>query len=452
MQRSLALRLSLISLAFASLAPVVVADTSESTERLEPFDSLAWREVGPYRGGRSAAVAGIPNDRNVYYFGATGGGVWKTLDAGRTWKPVSDGFFGGSIGAVAVSAWDPNVVYVGGGEKTVRGNVSHGDGVWKSTDAGKTWTHVGLPESRHVPRLRIHPRDPDLVYAAVLGHLYGPNPERGVYRSRDGGASWQRILHVSDDAGAVDLAMDPTNPRILYAALWRVRRTPWSLESGGEGSGLWKSTDGGDTWSELSDKPGFPQSPLGIIGIDVSASNPENLYAIVEAKQGGVFRSRDGGETWKKVNEERKLRQRAWYYTRIYADPADEESVYVVNVRFHHSKDGGKTYRQIATPHADNHDLWIDPNDPQRMIEANDGGANVTTDGGATWTVQSNQPTAQMYRVSTDNAVPYRLLGGQQDNSAVRIRSRSAVGGAIGVRDWEPTAGGESGHIVAKPD
>ena len=439
----------LLSLVLFAPAPV----PGESTAFDESlFQSLKWREIGPYRGGRSAAVAGIPDQCDVYYFGATGGGVWKTADGGKTWKPVSDGFFGGSIGAVAVSAWDPNVVYAGGGEKTVRGNVSHGDGIWKSTDAGKTWTHIGLADSRHIPRIRIHPRDPDLVYAAVLGHLFGPNPERGVYRSKDGGDTWERILHVSDEAGAVDLAMDPTNPRILYASLWRVLRTPWSLESGGEGSGLWKSTDGGDTWDELSGKPGMPKGTLGIIGIDVSASNPENLYAIVEAEKGGVFRSRDGGETWEKTNDERKLRQRAWYYTRLVADPADEESVYVLNVRFHRSKDGGKTFSEIDTPHGDNHDLWIDPGDPLRMIEANDGGANVSYDGGDTWSTQSNQPTAQMYRLSTDNAFPYRLLGGQQDNSTIRIRSRSAHGPAIGLRDWEPTAGGESGHVVARPD
>ncbi len=442
--------ISLIVLAFVSQLIPGLAQADSETAPL--FQSLEWREVGPYRGGRSAAVAGISHQRDVYYFGATGGGVWKTADGGKTWKPVSDGFFGGSIGAVAVSAWDPNVVYAGGGEKTVRGNVSHGGGVWKSTDAGKTWIHVGLADSRHIPRIRIHPRKPELVYAAVLGHLFGPNPERGVYRSKDGGDTWERILHVSDEAGAVDLAMDPTNPRILYASLWRVLRTPWSLESGGEGSGLWKSTDGGDTWEELSEKVGLPEGPLGIIGVDVSASNPENVYAIVEAKKGGVFRSRDGGETWERTNDERKLRQRAWYYTRLVADPKDEESLYVLNVRFHRSKDGGKTFSQVDTPHGDNHDLWIDPGDPLRMIEANDGGANVTLDGGETWSPQSNQPTAQMYRVSTDNAFPYRLLGGQQDNSAIRIRSRSAFGSAIGVRDWQPTAGGESGHIVAKPD
>ena len=417
----------------------------------ELFKGLAWREVGPYRGGRAAAVAGIPRHPDVYYFGATGGGVWKTTDGGKSWASVSDGFFGGSIGAVAVSEWDPNVVYVGGGEKTVRGNVSHGDGVWKSTDAGKTWKHVGLGDSRHVPRIRIHPKDPDLVYVAALGHLFGPNEERGVFRSRDGGATWEKIHYVSAEAGAVDLAMDPTNPRILYASFWRVRRTPYSLESGGEGSSLWKSSDGGDTWEELSGKPGLPKPPLGIIGVTVSPTDPENLYAVVEAEKGGVFRSRDGGETWSRTNDERDLRQRAWYYTRIYADPADEESVYVVNVRFHHSKDGGRTFRQIGTPHGDNHDLWIAPEDPLRMIESNDGGANVSYDGGETWTGQDNQPTAQFYRVSTDDDFPYRLLGGQQDNSAVRIRSRGSFGG-IGVRDWEPTAGGESGHIVAKPD
>jgi photosystem II stability/assembly factor-like uncharacterized protein len=418
----------------------------------EAFAGLEWRLVGPYRGGRSAAVTGLPGLPNVFYFGSTGGGVWKTTDAGTSWNNVSDGFFGGSIGAVAVSEWDPNVVFVGGGEVTVRGNVSHGDGVWKSTDAGKTWTSVGLPESRQVPRIRIHPRDPDLVYAAVLGHLWAPNPERGVYRTRDGGATWERILHTNDDSGAVDLIMDPTNPRVLYASLWRVRRTPYSLESGGEGSGLWKTTDGGDSWVELTAKEGLPKGVWGISSIAVSPSNSQNLYAMVEAAEGGVFRSRDAGETWTRVNEDRSLRQRAWYYTRIYADPADEDTVYVLNVRFHKSKDGGRTFDTISVPHGDNHDLWIDPGDPLRMIEANDGGANVSFDGGATWSVQTNQPTAQFYRVSTDNDFPYRLLAGQQDNSAVRIRSRSAFGGSIGERDWEPTAGGESGHIVADPE
>ncbi|HEX6160707.1 MAG TPA: glycosyl hydrolase, partial [Thermoanaerobaculia bacterium] len=443
------LRSALLPLLLLLLASSLVA----APPSFDPaqFKDLQWRGIGPFRGGRSAAVEGIPSQRDTYYFGSVGGGVWKTTDGGGTWNNVSDGFFGGSIGAVAVSSWDPNVVYVGGGEKTVRGNVSHGDGMWKSTDAGRTWTHVGLKDSRHIPRVRIHPRDPNLVYAAVLGHLFGPNQERGVYRSKDGGRSWERILFANENAGAIDLILDPTNPRILYASTWRVRRTPYSLESGGEGSALWKSTDGGDTWKNISRSKGLPTGTLGIIGVTVSPSNPQNVYAIIEADAGGVFRSRDGGETWEKTTESRDLRQRAWYYTRIYADPKDEDTVYVLNVRFHKSKDGGKTFTAIQTPHSDNHDLWIDPADPLRMIEANDGGANVSYDGGRSWSTQANQPTAQFYRVSTDNAFPYRILGAQQDNSAIRIRHRSE-GGGIDEDDWEDTAGGESGHIVAKPD
>ena len=443
-------RLSLLCLIFASTVSYSAEiDRSEFPDNLK---AMEWREVGPYRGGRSAAVAGIPNDRNTYYFGSTGGGVWKTQNAGQSWRNVSDGYYGGSIGAVAVSAWDPNVVYVGGGEKTVRGNVSPGDGMWRSTDAADTWSRIGLTDSQHISRIRIHPRNPDHVYAAVMGHLFGPSEERGVYRSKDGGQNWEQVLFVNNEVGAVDLVMDPTNPRILYASFWRILRTPYSLESGGDGSGIFKSVDGGDTWEELTRNEGLPQGVVGISGIAVSPTNNKNVYAIIEAEDGGVFRSRDGGKTWEQTSEDRNLRQRAWYYTRIYADTADEDSVYVLNVRFHYSKDGGKSFSTIDVPHGDNHDLWIDPGDPLRMIQSNDGGANVSFDRGATWSLQSNQPTAQMYRVSTDNDFPYRLLGGQQDNSAVRIRSRSAFGGSIGVRDWEPTAGGESGHIVAKPD
>ncbi len=440
------------ALALLSLTLLVCSSLFAANFDANQFKALQWREVGPYRGGRSAAVEGVPSQPNTYYFGSVGGGVWKTLDGGETWMPVSDGFFGGSIGAVAVAESDPNIVYVGGGEKTVRGNVSHGDGMWKSMDAGKTWVNIGLKDSRQIPRVRIHPRNPDLVYAAVLGHLFAPSQERGVYRSKDGGKTWERILFANENAGAVDLILDPTNPRVIYASTWRVRRTPYSLESGGEGSALWKSTDGGDTWRNLSAMKGMPKGPLGIIGITVSRSNPQNLYAIVEANDGGVFRSRDGGETWDRTSDSRDLRQRAWYYTRITADPKDEDTVYVTNVRFHKSKDGGKTFSSIATPHGDNHDLWIAPDDPLRMIESNDGGANVSVDGGRTWTTEDNQPTAQIYRVTTDNSFPYRILGAQQDNSALRIRHRSTSGGSIDDDQWEETAGGESGHIVAKPD
>ncbi|GAC1433875.1 MAG: hypothetical protein NVSMB68_06440 [Thermoanaerobaculia bacterium] len=411
---------------------------------------MQWREVGPYRGGRADTVAGIADQPNVYYFGSCGGGVWKTTDGGQSWTPVSDGFFGGSIGAVAVAQSDTSVVYAGTGEETIRGNVSPGSGMWKSTDAGKSWTHIGLDDSQHIARIRVHPTNADLVYVAALGHAFGPNDMRGVYRSRDGGKTWDRILFVNRDSGAVDLAMDPSNPRILYATTWRFRRGPYFFESGGEGSALWKSTDGGDTWKELSRNKGMPKTPLGIIGVSVSPSNPQNVWSIVEAKEGGVFRSRDGGDTWTKTSDLADLRQRAWYYTRIYGDPKDEDTAYVVNVRFHKTKDGGKTWTAIATPHGDNHDLWIAPNDSNRMIEANDGGVNVTTDGGANWTKQDNQPTAQFYRLSVDNDFPYRILGPQQDNSAVRIRHRT-TGSSIGVRDWEPTAGGESGYIVADP-
>jgi photosystem II stability/assembly factor-like uncharacterized protein len=329
----------LIAAVLLGLSPSLAA-RQDATFDAEFLKGWEWREIGPYRGGRSAAVTGVPSQPAVYYFGACGGGVWKSTDAGERWDNVSDGFFGGSIGAVAVSEWDPNVVYAGGGEKTVRGNVSHGDGIWKSTDAGKTWTHVGLADSRRIPRIRIHPRDPDLVYAAVLGHLFGPSEERGVYRSRDGGGTWQRVLSVSDEVGAVDLVIDPSNPRVLYASFWRVLRTPWSLESGGEGSSLWKSTDGGDTWQELTDKPGLPKPPLGILGIAVSPSEPENLYAIVEAEDGGVFRSRDGGDTWTNNNGETNHPQRARTTAHIYADAADAESLYVLNDDYRRSGDG----------------------------------------------------------------------------------------------------------------
>lgn len=416
----------------------------------EYFDAMEYRCIGPYRGGRSAAVAGVPGDPMTYYFGATGGGVWKTSNGGQTWHNISDGFFGGSIGAVAVSEWDPNVIYVGGGEKTVRGNVSHGYGMWKSEDAGKTWRFIGLEDSRHIPRIRIHPQNPDLVYAAVLGHLFGPNQQHGIFRSKDGGNTWQNILFVDQHTGAIDLVMDPTNPRILFASFWQVKRTPYSLESGGPGSGLWKSTDGGDTWKNISGNEGLPGGIWGITGVAVSAADPNRIYAIIEANDGGVYRSDDGGDKWKKVNDERKLRQRAWYYTRIYTDPLNKDIVYVPNVQFWISRDGGKTYESIATPHGDHHDLWINPHNPQQMIVADDGGAQVSLNGGESWSTYHNQPTAQFYRVTTDNHFPYRIYGGQQDNSTVRIMHRSDTQ-TIDERHWEATAGGESGWLAPHP-
>ena len=415
------------------------------------YESLSYRSIGPFRGGRSAAVTGVPGKPDLYYFGATGGGVWKTEDGGQTYENISDGFFGGSIGAVAVSKSDPNVIYVGGGEVTVRGNVSSGYGIWKSVDAGKTWTFSGLPKSRHVPRIVIHPTNPDIVYAAVLGNIYKPTDERGVYKSIDGGRSWKKVLFSNADSGAFELVMDPSNPRNLYASTWRLNRTPYSLNSGGEGSALWKSTDEGKTWNEISLNKGFAKGTLGVIGVTVSPINSERVWAIVENKEeGGVYRSDNGGTTWSHINDSRALRQRAWYYSKIYADSQDADIVYVMNVSYHKSKDGGKTFQSNNAPHGDHHDLWIAPEDNQRMIIADDGGAQISYNGGATWSTYYNQPTAQFYRVTTDNAFPYRIYVAQQDNSTIRIAHRSS-GSGISSADWEVTAGGESAHIAVDP-
>ena len=426
-------------------------NVAERSDQGSTLAGLQYRHLGPFRGGRSVAVAGVPAQSLVYYFGATGGGVWKTTDGGVNWESVSDGqpFGTGSVGAVEVSQSDPNVVYVGMGETSIRGNVSHGDGVYKSLDAGKTWKRIGLEDTRHIGRVRVHPRNPDIVYVAALGHIFGPNEQRGVYRTKDGGKSWERVLFKSSKAGAIDLVIDPTNPNNLYAAIWEAKRTPYSLESGGPDSGLWKSTDGGDTWTDISRRPGLPKGLLGRIGVTVSGANGDRLWAIVEADEGGVFRSDNGGESWTRVNEGRNLRQRAWYYSHIYADPKSADTVYVLNVGFYKSVDGGRTYTTIGVPHSDNHDLWIDPANPLRMINANDGGANVTTDGGRNWSEQ-DQPTAQFYRVALDNDFPYHVYGAQQDNSTVKIASRT-TGFGITIRDWEETAGSESGWVQPHP-
>ncbi|MCR9296199.1 MAG: glycosyl hydrolase [bacterium] len=439
-----------VSLVGDAQEPAQSPELTDGQAYAEIFGSLKFRSIGPYRGGRSAACTGVPGQPMVYYFGAAGGGVWKTVDGGSNWNCVSDGYFGGSIGAVTVADSDPNIVYVGGGEVTVRGNVSHGYGMWKSLDAGKTWAAIGLENSHCIPRIRVHPKDPDTVYAAVLGHLYGPNEERGVFKSTDGGQTWRKVLFATDEAGAVDLVMDPNNPRTLYASTWKIRRTPYSLESGGDGSAIWKSVDAGETWENISAHPGLPEGTIGIVGLTVSPVNSDRIWAIVEAEQGGVFRSDNGGDSWTRVNQERKLRQRAWYYTRIYAGTQNIDEVYVLNVGFHRSGDGGRTFQSISTPHGDHHDLWIAPEEPKRMIIADDGGGQVTFDGGENWSTYYNQPTAQFYRVTTDNAFPYRIYGAQQDNSTVRIAHRSGTG-RIGDGDWEPTAGGESGHIAPDP-
>ena len=434
--------------AFLAVCSAVVAQTPTP----EQYSSLEYRLLGPFRGGRSAAVTGVPGQPSTFYFGATGGGVWKTTDGGNTYENISDGYFGGSIGAVSVAESDLNVMYVGGGEKTVRGNVSSGYGVYKSVDGGKTWQFKGLPESRHIPRIRIHPSNPDVVYAAVLGNIYKPTTERGVYKSTDGGETWRKVLYVNDMSGAVDLIIDPTNSRVLYASTWRVQRTPYSLSSGGEGSKLWKSIDGGETWKAISDHDGFPQGTLGIMGVTVSPVQKDRVWAIVEHKEkGGLYRSDNGGESWSQVNSERKLRQRAWYYTRVYADTQNADRVYVLNVQYHRSDDGGKTFSTYNAPHGDHHDLWIAPEDNNRMIIGDDGGAQVSYNAGEQWSTYHNQPTAQFYRLTTDNAFPYRIYAAQQDNSTIRIEHRSN-GYSIGEENWEETAGGESAHIAVDPN
>ncbi len=434
----------------ASTATAQKKETN-STAANPVFKDLKYRLVGPFRGGRSAAVAGSLKDRNTFYFGATGGGVWKTTDGGNAWKNISDKYFGGSIGAVAIAPSDEAIIYVGEGENTVRGNVSEGlGGMWRSADGGRTWKNIGLKEGRHITRIVVHPRDPNTAWAAVLGHLFGPNEERGVYKTTDGGATWKRTLFVNNQTGISDLVMEPGNPDVWYAGTWRVLRTPYSLESGGEGSGLWKSTDGGATWKNISSRRGLPKGTWGIVGVAVAPSNPDKVYALVENAAGGLFASGDGGETWALVSSDNNIRQRAWYYTKVFVDPKSENLVYALNVGFMRSRDGGKTFGAVPTPHSDHHDLWIDPQDGARMIVADDGGAQVSFNGGESWSTYMNQPTAQLYRLSTDAAFPYRILAAQQDNSTLRIKHHSP-GAAITEKDWEETAGAESGYVVADP-
>ncbi|MGB5160692.1 MAG: glycosyl hydrolase [Thermoanaerobaculia bacterium] len=439
--------------------PVLAAEENDSNTVFDPalYSAMKYRLVGPFRGGRVTTVAGVQGQPYTFYFGSTGGGVWKTTSAGEAWENISDGFFGvGSIGAIAVAPSDPNVVYAGTGSACPRGNISTGDGIYRSTDAGKSWQHVGLGDTGQIGRIVVHPQDPDLVYVAALGHIFGPNEERGVFRSADGGQTWEKVLYVSDQAGAVDLTMNPDNPRHLFAAIWRAERKPWTMIDGSEESGLYRTTDGGQSWDLLTEaaaENGLPSGVLGRIGVAISPARSERVWALVTAvgDSSGLYRSEDGGDSWRQTSGDHRLTTRGWYYTHVHGDPADPDTVFVNNVHFLKSIDGGQNFEKRPVPHGDNHDLWINPNDTEIMIQANDGGANVTLDGGETWSSQHNQPTAEFYRVMVDSQFPYRLYGAQQDNSTISVPSW-APNVLTPEESWFDVGGGESGHIAVHPD
>ncbi len=424
------------------------SESAKPEEKL--FKGMKYRLIGPFRGGRSLTAAGVPGDPTTYYFGSTGGGVWKSTDGAMTWSAVFDKEGTSAIGSLAVAASNHNVLYVGTGEACIRGNISHGDGVYKSLDGGKTWKNVGLKDSRAIGKVIIHPTNPDIVFVAALGHPYGPNSERGIFRTTDGGKTWEKVLYKDENTGGIDVAFDPHNPNILFAALWQARRTSWSMESGGPGSGLYRSGDGGTTWKRLEEH-GLPKGPYGKIGVAVAA-NSERVYALIEAHNpdGGLYRSDDGGESWELVNPNHSLWQRPWYYMHVIADPRDENVLYIMDVDAYKSTDGGHLFNKVHVPHGDNHGLWIDPQNTKRMIASNDGGVTVTLDGGKTWTTQDNQPTAQFYHVITDTATPYRVYGPQQDSGTVAIVSRSDDG-SISRSDWYDVGGGEAGYIAPDP-
>ena len=430
---------------------LVLAVSLAATAQIEPktYDGMKWRLVGPFRGGRALAVAGVPSQPYIYYFGAVGGGVWKTTDGGNSWDPIFDKQGISSIGALAVADSDANVIYVGSGEACIRGNISFGDGVYKSTDAGKTWTNIGLKDTRHIGAVIVHPTNPDIVFVAALGHAYGPNSERGVFRTRDGGKTWEKVLYLDDRTGAIEVVFDPHNPHVLFAAMWEGWRTPWTLNSGGVKDGLYRSNDDGATWKRIEGH-GMPEGPLGRISVAVSGADSNVVYALIEAKKGGLYRSEDGGENWSFVTDDHRFTQRAWYFTHLWADPKNVGGIYIANTGLFRSPDGGKSWVRVNSPHGDNHALWIDPNNPDRMINGNDGGATISVDGGKNWTTQNNQPTAQFYHVAADNDFQFRVYGSQQDNSSVGIRTRSDHG-AILPGDWDAVGGGESGYIVPDP-
>ncbi|MEA3138745.1 MAG: hypothetical protein QOK23_914 [Gammaproteobacteria bacterium] len=425
------------------------ADQTGPAPSESAYGALQWRGIGPFRGGRAVAVAGVPGSPNVFYFGAAAGGVWKTIDAGTTWKPIFDGVKASSIGAIAVARSNPSVIYVGTGEGNLRGNVTWGGGIFKSNDAGATWTDLGLTDTRQIGAVIVDPVDPNIVLVAAIGHAFGPNSQRGVFRTTDGGKTWNRVLYKNDLTGAIDLAADPHNPKVVYAALWQARRQPWNFASGGPGSGLYRSTDGGLTWSQLTGH-GLPTGILGRIDVAISAVDSNRIYAMVEATDGGLYRSDDAGGQWHRVSEDGRLRQRAWYFSKIYADPNAIDTVYALNTGMLRSLDGGKTFNLVSATHGDHHALWIDPNNSNSLINANDGGASISLDGGNTWSTQENQPTGQFYHVATDNRFPYYVYGAQQDNTNLAVASFDDEG-VIGPRDWYPAGGGESGFVVPDP-
>ena len=438
---------SLLVLTLAA-APALAADQA-STVDPALFKALHWRGIGPYRGGRSVAVTGVSGEPGVFYFGAAAGGVWKTVNSGASWTPLFDSQPNLSIGAIAVAPSDHKVIYVGSGESALRGDITWGDGVYKSVDGGKTWANIGLKDTRQIGSVIVDPHNPDIVLVAAIGHAFGPNTERGVFRTTDGGKSWTRVLYKDADTGAIDVTFDPANPSIVYAALWQVRRQPWNFSSGGPGSGLYRSTDGGVTWTQLHGH-GLPEGILGRIDVAVSAADSNRVYAMIEAKDGGLYRSDDAGQSWRLINSDGRVRQRAWYFSKIYADPKSVDTVFAVNTGLLKSMDGGKTFGLVSATHGDHHVLWVDPADPSRMINGNDGGASVSLDGGETWSTQENQPTGAYYHVATSPGFPYWVYGAQQDNSNIAIASFDDEG-VIGPRDWYPAGGGECGFVIPDP-
>jgi photosystem II stability/assembly factor-like uncharacterized protein len=427
------------------------AGFSARAQQIDPktYGGMKWRLIGPFRGGRVLAVTGVPSQPNTYYFGAVAGGVWKTTDGGVTWDPLFDKQTTSSIGSIAVSESDSNVVYVGTGEACIRGNISFGDGVYRSNDGGKTWKNVGLKDTRHIGKVIVHPTNPDVGFVAALGHAYGKNTERGIFRTRDGGKTWEKVLYLDDRTGGIDIVFDPQNSHVLFAAMWEGYRTPWMLNSGGEKDGLYRSNDDGTTWKRVEGN-GMPEGPLGKIGVAVSGADSNVVYALIEAKKGGLYRSDDGGTNWALINDDHRFRQRAWYFTHVWADPRDSNKVYIANTGLFRSNDGGKSFERLNAPHGDHHGLWIDPHNPNRIINGNDGGATISIDGGKNWSTLNNQPTAQFYHVTADNDFPYRVYGTQQDNSSVGIATASDHG-FIDQRDWDAVGGGESGYVAVDP-